>query len=118
MGADAVRSGRTGPCVMGIWGPPILGTLGPHHYLDLGTPSLNLHRYGDPHPHIYGRFGDPAYINWGPHNYLDWGPRPQIYIDMGTPIPIPMVDMRTPTYLKCSIVMQYCYTVLGGYTCI
>ena len=42
---------RTVSCGYGdprFWGPPH-----PQIYIDLGTPSLNLHRYGDPHPYIY-----------------------------------------------------------------
>ena len=31
------------------------------------------------------------------------GPRPQIYIEMGTPIPISMVDMGTPAYMNHAI---------------
>ena len=40
-----------------------------------------------------------CHVNMGTPNFGDpqfWGPRPQIYIDMGTPIPISMVDMGTP----------------------
>ena len=61
-----------------IWGTLILGT--PHRqiYIDLGSPSPNLHRFGDPipismidmgtpHPNIHGRYGDPNLytIFWG-----------------------------------------------------
>ena len=48
--------------------------------------------------------GTPSQI-WGP--YLDiWGPRSQIYIDMGTPIPIPItyIDMGTPILIPITYV--------------
>ena len=50
-----------------------MGTPGPQNNIDSGTPSPNLHRYGDPHPHIYGRYGDP-FIDLGTPAYMNGVP--------------------------------------------
>ena len=75
-----------------------MGTQGPQNYIDSETPSPNLHRCGDP----FVGLGTSIYI------CVEWGPRPQFYTDMETPIPISMVDMETPDYIKplcCAIAM-------------
>ena len=55
----------------------IFMTPGPQNYIDSGTPSPNLHRYGDPHPHIYGRYGD-------------------LFVGLGTPTYVNGTELRTP----------------------
>ena len=75
-----------------VWCPPGAG------YFEVNRPPLKLFaplRFNVP---VSYEYGDPRFWGpWVPKAIWIRGPRPQIYIDMGTPIPISMVDMGTPS---------------------